>query len=125
MKLRIKGNSLRFRLTKRDLERLSGDGVLREALRFAGRELAYQLRSSSCADDVSATFNDGCIDVAVPRDFLTEWANTDAIGIRAAFDPDRLKGPRVLIEKEFGCGSLSDDIRASDRFDDPRRSAKC
>ena len=44
MKIRIKGNSLRYRLTKTDVERFSSDGYLQEQTVFGNGMLTYALQ---------------------------------------------------------------------------------
>jgi hypothetical protein len=52
MKIRIKGNTLRYRLTKRDVSKIVDAGYLEEVTEFAQDKLVYALQVT---DDNSLT----------------------------------------------------------------------
>ena len=100
MKLRIQGNSLRLRLTRKEVAQLHDCGRVESSIEFApGRTLVYALEGSSHAPSVTASFDGHAIIVAVPTPLLTEWAEGDRVSIEGP--PEA--GVQLLIEKDFQC----------------------
>ncbi|MCR8560283.1 hypothetical protein KXD93_21705 [Mucilaginibacter sp. BJC16-A38] len=112
MKIRIKGNSLRYRLTKPDIECFSKDGYLEEATSFGSQKLIYALQRYQ-DDELMADFNDQKIVLYVPDYMADEWTTTDRVG----FENDN--GPLyLLIEKDFKClDNVAED--QSDNYPNP------
>jgi len=100
MKLRIQGNSLRLRLTRREVAQLRERGRVASLIEFSpGQGLVYLLEGSSHATSVTAAFNGQAIRVTVPANVMTEWADSDQTSIEAP--PSA--GLQLLIEKDFQC----------------------
>jgi hypothetical protein len=99
MKLRIQGNSLRFRLTRSEVASLSEDGLIAETTHFgAGHSLTYRLRKEAGGVDVRAELADGVITVSAPAWTVDKWAMSDEVGIATQ---DGVL--RINIEKDFRC----------------------
>lgn len=100
MKLRIQGNSLRLRLTRKEVTELHKCGRVESSIEFApGRSLAYALESSPHAVSVTAQFDAGSITVTVPKPLMIEWTESDRVSIEG---PPQT-GVQLLIEKDFQC----------------------
>ncbi|PYV35725.1 MAG: hypothetical protein DMG22_01520 [Acidobacteria bacterium] len=100
MKLRIQGNSLRLRLTRKEVAQLHGRGRVESLIEFApGRTLSYALEGSSGANAVGASFDGQAITVIVPKDQVAVWAEGEQVSIEG-FDQ---AGVHLLIEKDFQC----------------------
>jgi hypothetical protein len=100
MKLRIQGNSLRLRLTRKEVAQLHDCGRVESSIEFApGRTLGYALEGSSHATSVTASFDGHAILVAVPAHLIMEWADGDQVSIKG---PSQA-GLQLLIEKDFQC----------------------
>jgi hypothetical protein len=100
MKLRIQGNSLRLRLTRKEVAQLHDSGSFESSIEFApGRTLAYGLQGSTHATSVTATFDGRAILVAVPAPLLTEGEESD----QASIEGPPQAGVQVLIERDFQC----------------------
>ena len=98
MKLRIQGNSLRLRLTQKEVARVRNGGPVESFIEFApGRSLIYLLEGSPNAETMSATFDGHAIRVTIPMGQMTEWVDSDRVGIEAR--PQT--GMQVLVEKDF------------------------
>ena len=97
MKLRIEGNSLRLRLNQKEVATLRQGGHVESSIEFAPQcSLSYSLES---ANSLSATFDGHMIRVTIPAQQLTNWAQTEQIGIEASSQT----GVSLLIEKDFKC----------------------
>jgi len=112
MKIRIKGNSLRYRLTKSDIELFSKDGYLEETISFGSQNLIYALQQSA-ESELTADFKDQKITLSVPAFMAEEWATTDRVGFESSNGPLYL-----LIEKDFKClDNVTED--QSDNYPNP------
>ena len=100
MKLRIQGNSLRLRLTRKEVAELHDCGRVESFIEFApGSKLAYALEGSPHATFVTASFEGRAIIVAVPIPLMRDWAEGDQVSIEGP----RQAGVQLLIEKDFKC----------------------
>jgi hypothetical protein len=100
VKLRIEGNSLRLRLSQKEVAQLREWGRIESTIEFSpGQELVYMLEGSFHAKSVSAAFDGQGIRVTVPAHVMTEWAESDQVSIEASSQA----GPHLLIEKDFQC----------------------
>ena len=112
MKIRIKGNSLRYRLTKSDIERFSKDGYLEETISFGSQKLVYALQQSF-ESELAADFRNQKITLSVPAFMMEEWTKTDRVGFESSNGPLYL-----LIEKDFKClDNVAED--QSDNYPNP------
>jgi hypothetical protein len=117
MKLRIKGDALRLRLTKSEVARLSDVGSVCEAIHFGERSLEYEIRSVPVLEGPAADLDGMRIVVNVPKTLVDEWANSDAVSIESDGEP------RLLIEKDFAC--LSDRKNEDDADSFPNPAGNC
>ena len=100
MKLRIQGNSLRLRVTQKEVARVHNGGHVESFIEFApGRSLIYLLESSPSAETMSATFDGRAIRVTIPMDQMTDWVESDRVGVEARSQT----GVQLLVEKDFKC----------------------
>jgi hypothetical protein len=112
MKLRIKRNSLRYRLTKSDVASLETDGFVRDQVTFIDDELVYVLQSTA-DEQISADFKNNIITMYIPKIMITQFANTDKVGF--ANNDGELQ---LLIEKDFTClDNVEED--QSDNYPNP------
>jgi hypothetical protein len=71
MKLRIQGNSLCLRFTRKEVAELLDRGRVESHIEFApGLSLAYAIGGSPGATSVSAGFNDAAIVATVPTSMM-------------------------------------------------------
>jgi hypothetical protein len=97
MKIRIKGNSIRYRLTRTDIERLTNNGYLEETTDFGLSTLSYALQKTATGQ-LSAVFENNNITVFIPQRMISEWNETD----RVSFE-NKENNLYILIEKDFMC----------------------
>jgi hypothetical protein len=112
MKIRIKGNSLRYRLTQKDIELFSKEKYLEDTINFGAHSLKYAIKSSP-VDELTAEFHENKITLHVPLVILEEWTTTDKVGFENC-DPALY----LLIEKDFKClDNVAED--QSDNYPNP------
>jgi len=97
MKIRIKGNSLRYRLTKSNIEHFSKEGYIEETIYLGTQKLIYALQRYP-EDELTADFNDQKIVLYVPDYIANEWTTTDRVGFE-----NNNGALYLLIEKDFKC----------------------
>lgn len=119
MKLRIKGSSLRLRLTQSEVHKLEEGGEVSEHVQFGGgNTLTYRLATDPGGANVSATYGSGLIDIRLPRSTAVTWARTDQVTISHA-EPVQGGELRVVIEKDWNCLAPRSDEDESDHFPHP------
>ena|SRR5687767_10134974 len=119
MKLRIKGNSIRLRLLRSEVERFSSDGEISEEARFGANGLTYSLIMSDAVDTISAKFENGKISVLIPKAAAQHWVSSETVGLeneQALGEGDKLT---ILIEKDFECIDRPDDPDRADAYPNP------
>ena len=119
MKIRIKGNSIRFRLTKSEVSLFSEQGEYSEETRFNGKTFRYSLQATDKVEILNATFVDDTICFSVPKDFSASWAGNDEVGIRNLQILDDGTELFLLLEKDFVCLDETFEDQ-SDNYPNPR-----
>jgi arabinogalactan endo-1,4-beta-galactosidase len=66
MKIRIKSNSLRYRLTRSEVERFAQEGVIKEKIQIGDEALTYILQRTA-ENEMSASFHNNIITLLMPK----------------------------------------------------------
>ena len=121
MKLRIRGNSLRLRLTKTEVAQLASSGKVEEFVDFgtSGTTLVYGIEVSNDRHDIAATFDNGRICVYVPKENANAWTQTDLVGLESGQND-----MKIVVEKDFACAQPRTGEDEADMFPNPA-SALC
>lgn len=126
MKMRVRGNSLRLRLTKSEVSRFAVNGAVEEIIDFgAGQTLIYALESKAGIETTKAEFANNRIVVFVPSEQVRAWADSNEIGIESIQKIDAAKTLRLLIEKDFACLDRRESEEDSDAFPHPLAGKTC
>ena len=80
MKLRIKGNSIRLRLLRSEVDQFQSDGYVASDTTFGTNTLRYSLRVSRNAGEVHARFEDNEIMIVVPEALAKDWTSSELVG---------------------------------------------
>jgi hypothetical protein len=105
MKLRIRGNSIRLRLSQGEVSSLIAEGTVRESAHFSAAptdRLTYSVQLSPSASAPSASYH-GDLLVVLPSALAAQWANSDEIGITYAQFLGHGSYLRIVVEKDFRC----------------------
>ena len=120
MKLRINDNSLRFRLTRSEVDALHQLGRVSAETAFPnfGASLTYTLATRADGTNF-ANFAHGHIVVTLDAQQVAHWAQTAEVGI--TFDLPLNSGDAlvVLIEKDFNCLVVRSEENETDHFPNP------
>jgi len=101
MKLRIKGNSLRLRVTQSETRQLATGSGVSEFITVAQTRWVYCLASTD-SPYLQARLADNQLTVLVPKETLTTWANSDQVTLDCP-QRDPASEPSILVEKDFAC----------------------
>ena len=121
MKLRIRGNTLRLRLSRSEVDLVGQGKEVEESTSFpGGGKLQYVLRQSPAKTSVVKTNvgDKSCINVIVDQNKAKEWAESEKVGLFGA-EPLVLGDLELLIEKDFACLNPREGSEDSDSYPNP------
>ena len=119
MKLRIKGNSLRLRLTQTEIANFGEQGIIEEKTEFPnGSYLRSSIERKKGIKELEAEFSGNSLTVFVPESIAHEWTTTDRVGFENKMDLGTGNTLFLLIEKDWVCldNSVEDQ---KDNFPNP------
>ena len=120
MKLRIRDNSIRLRLSQTEVLTIRGEGIVGGKIVFAaGSKLIYCIESSPACVDPVAQFDKGEISVRLPESMVVDWADSDEVSIAARQLLDDGSHLDILVEKDFACLTPREGEDESDLFAHP------
>jgi hypothetical protein len=126
VKLRIRDNSVRLRLTRAEVDTIKREGLVTAHTEFpGGRQFRYELESSPASVSAESFFSDNVLTVRLPETTVLGWATTEQVSIHGeqALNGDTLK---ILVEKDFACLAPREGEDESDMFPHPAAdSDKC
>ncbi len=121
MKIRIKGNAIRYRLTKSDVQQLSTIGKVIETTSFPNKLFTYALQVKPELENLEASFEQDTITLFVPETFAKEWPENNTVGINATMPLPGTGSLYLLVEKDFVC--LDDTTEdQSDHYENPNKT---
>ena len=101
MKLRVRGQSLRLRLTHEEVQALAATGHVEERLWLAAdRALAYRVSIAPAAHDIGVRYQGEVIEVELPAAAAHEWCAGEAVTL-AGSQPVGSRILRITVEKDF------------------------
>jgi hypothetical protein len=121
----MKGDSLRLRLTRGEVQQLAQTGRVEERVHIGAHGLLiYRLQRAPAAAALGATFDNGVIEIQVPDASAREWCDSELVtldGMQRYAAADL----RIIVEKDFACLAPRTDEDESDNFPHPKdRSPK-
>ena len=121
MKLRIKDNSIRLRLTRTEVEKIGNGDQIHNNLNFPGGERVSYLLVGSAVENPEIDYKDNRISISVPTEILTIWANSNEVSLLYELSLDHDNVLKLLIEKDFACLTPREDEDESDLFPHPEQ----
>lgn len=121
MKLRIRDNSIRLRLTRTEVETLRDDGMVRASTAFpGGRELRYEVESSPASIKPGAFLSNSTVTVRLPESVVQAWANSEQVSINGEIQHSNGDELTILVEKDFACLAPREGEDESDMYPHPQ-----
>lgn len=125
MKLRIKGNSIRLRLTQTEVNHLAAGMSVVESTVFSVYDTLKVELQPWLLEATEVWLDKGIILVRQPESVIKEWAESDMVSMSAVVDNGQPGGLSVLIEKDFACLAERSGEDESDQFPNPQQGNKC
>lgn len=119
MKIRIKGNSIRYRLTKSEVETLAETGYYREETEFPHQTFAYAIKADADTPELYADFSADTITMYFNRDKSVAWAKNDVVGFSSEIKTSNGSTLSLLLEKDFVCMDNTAEDQ-SDNYPNPK-----
>jgi hypothetical protein len=124
MKLRIRGNSVRIRVSQSELTQLGESGAAEDVVRFSPEtELRYRVEVRA-KGAVQAEFGDSVLRVLVPKKEVDRWLEPEQVAIEGSQAVGGGERLRILLEKDYTCLAPRGDEDDSDLFANPEKSRK-
>ena len=120
MKVRISGNSIRFRLKQSEVKQFEQDREIKEITSFGTEQterLSFVLKEGT-TNNFAVTYLLNTVTIEVPRTVCNEWTETGLVGFEQTIDTSKGEAIKILVEKDFKCLDGS-DLENEDSFPNP------
>ncbi len=104
MKLRVKGNSLIFRVTRAELTKLNEAGRIDETIYFSadqGSKVVYALSHDSQITSISLRYQHQEILILLPSKQLDDWIMSEEKAVYTKIDLGTRDAIECLLEKDY------------------------
>ena len=119
MKIRIRGNSIRFRLSQNEVKELSETGKCEERCHFNNTALVYLLELQDNISELQADFKANTVTLGVPKTLGSDWYTNNKVGFEHTMTLTDGSELFLLLEKDFAC--LDNAIEnQSDNYPNPK-----
>jgi len=102
MKIRIRGNSVRFRLTKNEVEQLCREKSIEERTNFENLDFVYEVKVAA-TNHLDIHFLNNRISLKVSDSLLENWDTNDSVGFSHTLPVSNGKTIDLSLEKDFTC----------------------
>lgn len=125
MKLRIKGNSMRLRVSPTEMKRLLSAGRIEEVIHFGTEpdaKLTYALEQAASHEEIAVRYRSQEVTVLLSIEKAQSWAQGTEVGIYGTVSvaSGQLE---LVIEKDFAC--LDRREGNEDTFPNPKGTQLC
>lgn len=119
MKLRIRGSSLRLRLSQSEVRTLGERGAVEDQIEFpGGARLVYRARVDKNTPEISANYSQNLIEVRIPETLAGQWCGTERVTLSGE-QPTASEVLHLKVEKDFACLAPRKGEDESDSFPHP------
>lgn len=120
VKLRVRDNSIRLRLTQSEVELARTDGLVRGTVPLAGgNNFHYVLESSPATVKPEAHISNNVLTVRIPETDIQSWSGSDEVTIAATQNLGDEGELKILVEKDFACLAPREGEDESDMYPHP------
>lgn len=103
MKLRIKGNSIRLRLNKTEVDDLKRSGIVENEVGFGTSSPGFRYCLETGTGELRCEFDGTLLRVVIGAADAIRWASSGEIGRETVQKTGDDTDLRILIEKDFAC----------------------
>jgi hypothetical protein len=118
MKIRILGNSVRFRLTRSEVNTLCTKGYVENQTKFNTDVFTYAVRLAD-SEKLNAQFRDNTITLNLPQSLGSNWHKTEKVGFSETIVFRNNGSLSLLLEKDFTCLDERQEDQ-SDNYPNPK-----
>ena len=119
MKLRVRENSIRLRLTRTEVDTFAKYGCIENKTEFGFADFVYALQTLNGIETLAATYIGNKMTVFMPTAMRTEWITTDVVGFGNDMGIGGGKSLFILVEKDWACTDNAVGEDQSDNFPNP------
>jgi len=119
MKIRIKENSVRFRLTRSEVDQVCTKGSYVEHTEFDTAHFTYGITVKEDISDLLADFMGNAVILYLPKQFAEAWQNSNRVGFERQIPLKNGKTLLALLEKDFVCMDDNSEDQ-SDNYPNPQ-----
>ncbi len=119
MKIRIKDNSVRFRLTKSEVKALGEEGRVEAVTHFGTATFGYVVVLDASAEQLHADFKYQKIILFLPEKLGKDWFENDRVGFEHFQTINQNTTLHLLLEKDFTCLDNTTEDQ-SDNYPNPK-----
>lgn len=120
MKIRIKDNSIRLRLTKTDVDDLKSKSIVSCKTVISGTEIfEYTLKTNANSKAISARFDNRKITITLPFAEAKTLTETNEITVKGWQDNGEKDRLYILIEKDLQCLDETEEDQG-DMYENPK-----
>jgi hypothetical protein len=119
MKLRIRGNSIRFRVSQSELRQIAEQGFAEDTVTFGPGQILHYRVEVVPAGRLKAAFFGSQICLRVPSDRVQRWSGQDEVAIAGEQAIGNGQTLEILLEKDFHCLAPRTGEDESDLFPNP------
>jgi hypothetical protein len=123
MKIRIRGNSIRYRLDKQDINALEQTGKVEEETRIGAGALHFCIKAKEAAQ-AAIKLEPQAVHLSLPLTQVQQWIETEQVGIEQQIPNPDGSVLKILVEKDFKCLTTRDEDD-SQAFDNPLAQHNC
>ena len=121
MKIRIKGNTIRYRLDKKDIQQLQEQQKVEETTVIGTGTLHFCIKAKAGSTAPAIKLEATAVHLSFPKEQVDNWASTDLVGFDAELPNADGSVLKILVEKDFKCLTERDEDQ-SYAFDNPAES---
>jgi len=128
MKVRLRKNTIRFRLTQTEAAKLLTAGTVKDSTSFGpgdDQRLSYSIRADEHCERFAIGLSANEIAAAVPAAALNEWLMGPLIELAGEQSIGDGQTIEIRIEKDLSCLKPRPGTDDDDTFPNPLRSEKC
>ena len=118
VKIRIRENSIRYRLSRSEVDAFAKEGHIENKTDFGFADFVYGIQVLDGIDSLAATYIGNKLTLFVPLTMQKEWTSTDKVGFDSIMNTGPGKTLSLLLEKDWACIDKSDEDQ-SDNFENP------
>ncbi|WKN32385.1 hypothetical protein PZB74_03350 [Porifericola rhodea] len=121
MKLRIKGNSIRLRLSQSEVDQIGRGEAVNEQVSFGNNSsgFSYSLQPQAEQTEIFAQYADNKLLIMLPEKKAQLWASSDIVGMENDISFENGDTLYILIEKDFQCLHQRPREDEQDNFPNP------